>query len=149
MRFHELTTQQRHEAWLALDGKARTPKTDSLALRIVRFTGAALQEGREAGIPKQNATMPQIQQKSGWTGKTELHRTLKSGVSELEPGNRAFVSIHALRMATRANFERKICTGKISAGCKSFTQAIAIGGRDCFRRQSEFGVAYSLFANSV
>ena len=114
MRFHELTTQQRHKTWLALDGKARTPKTDSLALRIVRFTGSALQEGREAGIPKQNATMPQIQQKSGWTGKTELHRTLKSGVSELEPGNRAFVSIHAPRMATRANFERKICTGKIS-----------------------------------
>jgi predicted transcriptional regulator of viral defense system len=50
LRFHELTTQQPHETWLALDGKARSPKTDSLALRIVRFTGAALQEGREEHV---------------------------------------------------------------------------------------------------
>ena len=50
LRFHGLTTQQPHETWLALDGRARSPKTDSLALRIVRFTGAALQEGREEHI---------------------------------------------------------------------------------------------------
>ena len=50
LRFHELTTQQPHETWLALDGKARSPKTDSLALRIVRFTGSALSEGREEHV---------------------------------------------------------------------------------------------------
>jgi predicted transcriptional regulator of viral defense system len=50
LRFHGLTTQQPHETWLALDGKARSPKTDSLALRIVRFTGSALSEGREEHI---------------------------------------------------------------------------------------------------
>jgi len=45
LRFHGLTTQQPHEVWLALDGKARVPKADFLALRIVRFSGAALREG--------------------------------------------------------------------------------------------------------
>ena len=50
LRFHELTTQQPHETWLALDGKARSPKTDSLALRIVRFTGSALSEGRKEHV---------------------------------------------------------------------------------------------------
>jgi predicted transcriptional regulator of viral defense system len=50
LRFHELTTQQPHETWLALDGKARSPKADSLALRIVRFTGSALSEGREEHV---------------------------------------------------------------------------------------------------
>lgn len=50
LRFHGLTTQQPHETWLALDGRARSPKTDSLALRIVRFTGAALSEGREEHV---------------------------------------------------------------------------------------------------
>jgi predicted transcriptional regulator of viral defense system len=47
LRFHGLTTQQPHEIWLALDGKARAPKADSLALRIVRFSGDALCEGME------------------------------------------------------------------------------------------------------
>ena len=50
LRFHGLTTQQPHETWLALDGRARSPKTDFLALRIVRFTGAALSEGREEHV---------------------------------------------------------------------------------------------------
>ena len=50
LRFHGLTTQQPHETWLALDGRARSPKTDSLALRIVRFTGSALSEGREEHV---------------------------------------------------------------------------------------------------
>ena len=50
LRFHGLTTQQPHEVWLALDGKARVPKTDSLPLRIVRFSGAALREGQEEHV---------------------------------------------------------------------------------------------------
>ena len=47
LRFHGLTTQQPHEVWLALDGKARAPKVDFLALRIVRFSGDAHSEGVE------------------------------------------------------------------------------------------------------
>lgn len=47
LRFHELTTQQSHEVWLALDGKAREPKIDYLPLRIVRFSGPALREGQK------------------------------------------------------------------------------------------------------
>ena len=50
LRFHGLTTQQPHETWLALDGRARSPKADSLALRIVRFTGSALSEGRDEHV---------------------------------------------------------------------------------------------------
>jgi len=55
LRFHGLTTQQPHEVWLALDGKARLPKVDCLPLRIFRFSGASLREGREEhlieGVP--------------------------------------------------------------------------------------------------
>lgn len=50
LRFHGLTTQQPHEIWLALDGKARAPKADYLPLRIVRFSGAALLEGQEQTV---------------------------------------------------------------------------------------------------
>jgi predicted transcriptional regulator of viral defense system len=55
LRFHNLTTQAPHEIWVALDRKARRPKADYLPLRVVRFSGAALQEGREQhtieGVP--------------------------------------------------------------------------------------------------
>ena len=50
LRFHGLTTQQPHEIWLALDGKARAPKSDSLALRIVPFSGDVLREGMEENV---------------------------------------------------------------------------------------------------
>lgn len=50
LRFHNLTTQIPHEIWVALDRKARLPKVDYLPLRVVRFSGAALQEGREQHI---------------------------------------------------------------------------------------------------
>lgn len=50
LRFHGLTTQQPSEVWLALDAKARAPKADSLALRIVRFSGDALSEGVEEHV---------------------------------------------------------------------------------------------------
>lgn len=42
LRFHELTTQIPHEVWLAIDPKARLPRTEYPPLRIVRFSGAAL-----------------------------------------------------------------------------------------------------------
>lgn len=42
LQFHGLTTQSPFEVWMAIDHKARPPKSESLALRIVRFTGLAL-----------------------------------------------------------------------------------------------------------
>ncbi len=50
LRFHGLTSQQPHEVWLAVDVKARAPKADSLAFRVVRFGGEALTEGREEHV---------------------------------------------------------------------------------------------------
>jgi predicted transcriptional regulator of viral defense system len=50
LRFHGLTSQQPHEVWLAVDVKARAPKADPLAFRVVRFGGAALTEGREENV---------------------------------------------------------------------------------------------------
>lgn len=47
LRFHHLTTQIPHEVWLAIDVKARKPKTDWPPLRIVRFSGVALRFGVE------------------------------------------------------------------------------------------------------
>jgi predicted transcriptional regulator of viral defense system len=55
LRFHELTTQAPFEVWLAIPAAARTPKSNSLPLRIVRFSGNALTEGVEEhlveGVP--------------------------------------------------------------------------------------------------
>lgn len=45
LRFHSLTTQNRPEIWLAIDRKARLPKTDDLPLRIVRFSRDAWTAG--------------------------------------------------------------------------------------------------------
>lgn len=50
LRFHGLTTQQSPDVWLAIDGKAREPKLDSVSLRIVRPSGEALLAGREEHI---------------------------------------------------------------------------------------------------
>ena len=47
LRFHGLTTQQSPDVWLAIDGKAREPKLDSVSIRVVRSSGEALQAGRE------------------------------------------------------------------------------------------------------
>lgn len=47
LRFHELTTQTPHEVWLALDGKARSPRPDWPPLRVVRMSGNALTDGIE------------------------------------------------------------------------------------------------------
>jgi len=50
LRFHGLTTQQSHEVWLAIDGKAREPKMSHLPLRIVRPGGTALTSGQERHV---------------------------------------------------------------------------------------------------
>jgi predicted transcriptional regulator of viral defense system len=55
LRFHELTTQMPFEVWLAVDRKARRPVVSDLPVRIVRFSGAALDSGVEEhtieGVP--------------------------------------------------------------------------------------------------
>lgn len=55
LRFHELTTQNPFEVWLAINVKAFKPKVDWPPLRIVRFSGAALTFGVEErdveGVP--------------------------------------------------------------------------------------------------
>lgn len=45
LQFHELTSQAPFEVWLAIGEKARRPKVDYPPLRIVRFSGAALEQG--------------------------------------------------------------------------------------------------------
>jgi len=47
LRFHELTTQDPAEVWIALAEKARKPKIDYPRLRVARFSGPALAEGVE------------------------------------------------------------------------------------------------------
>jgi len=45
LRFHDLTTQDPFEVWLAIDVKAFPPHVDHPPLRIVRFSGDALSFG--------------------------------------------------------------------------------------------------------
>jgi predicted transcriptional regulator of viral defense system len=47
LQFHELTTQQPYEVWLAIENKAWKPNVASPALRIIRFSGQALTYGVE------------------------------------------------------------------------------------------------------
>jgi predicted transcriptional regulator of viral defense system len=47
LRFHEIGTQVPHEVWIAIDVKAWTPRIESPAIRIVRFSGDALHFGIE------------------------------------------------------------------------------------------------------
>ena len=50
LQFHGLTTQAPFEVWMAIDEKARLPRTDSPSLRIVRFSGIALKTGVQEHI---------------------------------------------------------------------------------------------------
>ena len=47
LRFHDLTTQNPGEIWLAIAHNARTPREPGLPLRIVYLSGAALAAGVE------------------------------------------------------------------------------------------------------
>ena len=55
LRFHDLTTQNPFEVWIAIGQKARAPRIDSVAARIIRFSGASLTQGVEnhdvSGVP--------------------------------------------------------------------------------------------------
>jgi len=48
LRFHDLTTQQPPEVWIALPSKARRPCLGHPRLRVARFSGMALTEGIES-----------------------------------------------------------------------------------------------------
>ena len=47
LRFHDLTVQNPHEIWIAIEGRAWKPKIDYPPLRVFRFTGKAWSEGIE------------------------------------------------------------------------------------------------------
>jgi predicted transcriptional regulator of viral defense system len=53
--FHQITTQNPAEVWIALPPGSRTPRSNGQRLRVVRFTGPALTEGRQEhrieGVP--------------------------------------------------------------------------------------------------
>lgn len=55
LRFHDLTTQDPYQIWIAIDNKARCPSLRSPSLRVVRFSGIALAQGIEMhkieGVP--------------------------------------------------------------------------------------------------
>ena len=45
LAIHDIGTQQPSEVWIALDRKARKPRFDDIAVRIVRFSGPMLRHG--------------------------------------------------------------------------------------------------------
>lgn len=47
LRFHELTTQNPPEVWVALPPSTWRPRLDVVSVRLVHFSGAALSEGLE------------------------------------------------------------------------------------------------------
>ena len=55
LQFHRITTQAPYEVWLAIDRKAWRPTSPELPMRIVRFSGDALNQGieehRVEGVP--------------------------------------------------------------------------------------------------
>ena len=62
LRFHNLTTQSPPDVWVAIPNKSRAPKIDYPPLRVVWFSGLALQEGIEkyniSGINIQITNIP-------------------------------------------------------------------------------------------
>lgn len=47
LQFHELTTELPYEVWLAIDRRAYKPSIEGLSLRVMRFSGEALEAGIE------------------------------------------------------------------------------------------------------
>jgi predicted transcriptional regulator of viral defense system len=50
LRFHQLTTHQPFQIWMALENKAWQPQVDVVPLRFVRFSGQAFAEGVDTHI---------------------------------------------------------------------------------------------------
>ena len=78
LQFHGLTTQSPFEVWLAIGEKARLPKVDSPALRVVRFGKASLAFGVKSHkigrvavpsrhLPRRWWTVSSIETRSVWT----------------------------------------------------------------------------------
>jgi hypothetical protein len=47
LRVHELTSQAPFEVWVAIEGKAHSPRMDYPPLRVVRYSSKSIQEGVE------------------------------------------------------------------------------------------------------
>jgi len=47
LQFHNLTSQNPYQVWIAINSTARRPRAPELPIRIVRFSGVALTEGIE------------------------------------------------------------------------------------------------------
>jgi predicted transcriptional regulator of viral defense system len=47
LQFHNLTSQNPYQVWIAINRTARRPRAPELPIRIVRFSGVALTEGIE------------------------------------------------------------------------------------------------------
>lgn len=47
LRFHELTTQNPFEVWIAIEGASRKPVPENVPLNVFRFSGKAFTEGIE------------------------------------------------------------------------------------------------------
>lgn len=47
LRFHDLTTQNPFQVWLAVERKARVPKPESIPIRFIYMSGLAFEEGIE------------------------------------------------------------------------------------------------------
>ena len=47
LRFHGFTTQDPFDVWVAIDAKARRPRMEGVALRVMRFSGSARTYGVE------------------------------------------------------------------------------------------------------
>jgi predicted transcriptional regulator of viral defense system len=47
LQFHDITTQQAYEVWLAIDRKDWRPRIEEVPLRVVRFSGPAMTKGIE------------------------------------------------------------------------------------------------------
>jgi predicted transcriptional regulator of viral defense system len=47
LRFHDLTTQDPFDVWVAIENKARRPEPEALSLRVVYMSGEAFTEGVE------------------------------------------------------------------------------------------------------
>jgi predicted transcriptional regulator of viral defense system len=50
LRFHQLTTHQPFQIWMALENKAWQPQVDTIPVRFVRFSGQAFTEGVDTQI---------------------------------------------------------------------------------------------------
>lgn len=58
LRFHELTTQNPFEVWIAIEGMSRKPTLEFIPLRVMRFSRDAFTEGVE--IKKINGSSLQV-----------------------------------------------------------------------------------------